>query len=208
MSRFLSLIAVAALATALNVPAQAPARKSAFDKAALEFYARHVWVIGSELKITVLDPKPSVELAGFRDVIVRVSNGSSTQDLKLLVSNDGSKIVQGSVYDINVNPFKKNYEQLRTEGHPSIGTPGAPVVIVAFSDLECPFCAVEAKMIREHLVQEYPTQVRYYFMDFPIDSIHPWAHPAAIAGRCVVRQEPAAYWDYQSWLFDHQDSVS
>jgi protein-disulfide isomerase len=208
MSRYLPLSAAALLVLSLTGAGQAPAKKSALDKAALEFYARHVWAIGGELKITVLDPKPSADLPGFQDVIVRVSSPAASQDLKIFVSNDGAKIIQGSVYDINVNPFKKDYARLKPQGSPSFGTPGATVVIVGFSDMQCPHCKDEAKMLRENLLKAYPTQVRFYFKSLPLDSIHTWARPAAIAGQCVFHENAEAFWNYHDWVFDQQENLS
>ena len=54
----------------------------------------------------------------------------------------------------------------------------------------------------------FPTQVRVYFKDFPLEPIHPWAKPAAIAGRCVFRQKPAAFWDFHDWIFEHQGEIT
>jgi len=31
---------------------------------------------------------------------------------------------------------------------------------------------------------------------------------AAIAGRCVFRQSPAAFWDYHDWIFEHQGDIT
>jgi protein-disulfide isomerase len=124
------------------------------------------------------------------------------------VSKDGQKIVQGNVYDVAQNPFKKELDLLRTEGQPSFGTPGAPVVLVEFSDYQCPFCAETARMLRENLLKAYPTQVRLYFKDFPLEQINPWAKPAAIASRCVFRQNPAAFWDLHYWIFDNQTGIN
>ena len=45
--------------------------------------------------------------------------------------------------------------------------------MVEFSDLQCPHCKGEAEMIRENLIRNYPTQVRLYFKDYPIESLHP-----------------------------------
>ena len=63
-------------------------------------------------------------------------------------------------------------------------------------------------MLRENLLKTYPKEVRLYFKDFPIDQIHPWARPAAIAGRCVFRQNPQAFWDYHDWIFDKQAEIT
>jgi protein-disulfide isomerase len=189
-------------------PAHSAARKSALDKAALEAYARHLWVLDPDYKVEISDAKSSMQLPGFKEVTVRVSQGGNSQEITLLVSNDGTKVLQGNVYDINQNPFKKELDKIKTQFQPSMGTPGAPVVIVMFSDFECPHCQDEAKMVRDNLLKAYPTQVRLYFKDFPLESIHEWAKPASVAGRCVFRQNPAAFWDYLDFVFAHQESIS
>jgi protein-disulfide isomerase len=116
-------------------------------------------------------------------------------------------VVQGSLYDIGQNPFKNDLDKLKTDLQPSFGTPGAPVVLVEFSDFECPMCKEEAKTLRDNLMSAYPKQVRFYFIEFPLDQIHPWAHAAAIAGRCIFRQNAAAFWDFHDWIFAHQDEI-
>jgi protein-disulfide isomerase len=139
---------------------------------------------------------------------VHASLGEASQDFPFLVSKDGSKILQAIVYDVNANPFKADLDKLKTEFQPSLGTPGAPVVLVTFSDFECPHCKDEAAMLRQNLVTAYPTQVRLYAKDFPLDSIHQWARPAAIAGRCVFRQNASSYWSYSDWIFAHQADIT
>ena len=84
-------------------------------------------------------------------------------------------MVQGNLYDISQNPFKADLDKLKTDLQPSFGTPGAPVVLVEFSDFECPMCKEEAKILRDNLLTAYPKQVRFYFIVFPLDQIHPWA---------------------------------
>src|SRR5205823_7803723 len=72
----------------------------------------------------------------------------------------------------------------------------------------CPFCKEEAKVLRTNLVSTYPKQVRLYFKDMPLDQIHPWAKAAAVAGRCVFKQSPAAFWDYHDWIYEHQGDIT
>jgi protein-disulfide isomerase len=50
--------------------------------------------------------------------------------------------------------------------------------------------------------------VRLYFKDFPIESLHPWAKSAAMAGRCVFQQKPDAFWDYHDWMYAHQPAIT
>jgi protein-disulfide isomerase len=206
MSRCFLLTLTAALLLAAPVSAQ-DQKKSALDKAVMEAYVRHLFVLKPEIKVQVADPKPS-QLDGFVEVAVHASLGGASQDFPFLVSKDGSKIVQAIVYNVNSNPFKPDLDKLKTEFQPSLGTPGAPVVLVAFGDFECPVCKTEAIMLRQNLLTAYPTQVRLYFKDFPIESLHPWAKPAAIAGRCVFRQNPASFWSYFDWIYAHQSDIT
>ena len=181
--------------------------KSAFDKPTLEAYIRHLFLLNPQLTVTVNDPKPS-SLPGFKEVRVRIAQGPQFQEVSLYVSNDGKKIVQGNFYDVANNPFKPELDKLHTQFQPALGTAGAPVVIVTFSDLQCPHCKTEAQMLRENLVKNYPTQVRLYFKDFPIESLHPWAKAAAMAGRCVYQQNPDAFWDYHDFVFSKQETLT
>jgi len=200
-----------ALTTAALFVAAGPAqtaKKSALDKAVLEAYVRHLFVMDSRITVQVSDPKPSTELPGYSDVTVHAALGPQSQDFKFLVSKDGSKILQGTVYDINNNPFKSDLDKIKTEGAPSFGTQGAPVVIVEFSDFECPFCKQEAAMLRANLPVSYPTQVHVYFKEFPLENLHPWAKAAAIDSRCVLKQSPMEYWDFNDWLFSHQAEIT
>jgi protein-disulfide isomerase len=203
MFRVTSLCLLGAL---LLGAADAP-QKSAFDKPTLEAYVRHLYVLQPQLTVNIGDPKPS-GLPGFKEVRVRISQGAQFQEVALYISNDGQKIVQGNFYDVAANPFKPELDKLKTQFQPALGTAGAPVAIVLFSDMQCPFCKGEAEMIRKNLIQNYPTQVRLYFKDYPLESLHPWAKAAAMAGRCVFQQNPDAFWDYFDYVYAHQEAIT
>ncbi len=201
-------IALTILATlALWSADTAPAKKSAFDKATLEAYVRHVFVWNAQVKVEIGDPTPA-PMPGFSQVKVHASQGAASADETLYVSKDGQKIVRGSVFDVTQNPFKPELDKLHTDLQPSMGTPGAPVVIVLFSDFECPYCKDEAKSLRSNLLATYPKEVRLYFKDMPLSQIHPWALQAAIAGRCIFKQNPEAFWDYHDWIYEAQSDVT
>lgn len=182
-------------------------KKSAYNKAELELYVRHLWVLLPTDTVTVGDPKPS-DVPGMQEIRVKITRGQASGEELLYVTKDGGKILQGMAYDVNFNPFKKDLDKLKTSFQPSLGTPGATVVIVLFSDFECPYCKVEAQMLRQNLISTYPTQVRLYFIDFPLEQLHPWARAAAIGGRCVFHQDPASFWEYYDWVYSHQETIT
>lgn len=205
MHRTLLLLGLAAVCL-LSAPGPAP-KKSALDKSTLEAYVRHLQVWGPQIKIEISDPKPA-PMAGFVEVDVHASAGNASLDLPLFISKDGQKILRGNVYDVSQNPFKPELDKLKTDLQPSLGTPGAPVVIVEFSDFQCGYCKEEAKLLRANLTSSYPKQVRLYFMDFPLEQLHPWARTASIAGRCIFRQNANAFWEYHDWIFEHQTEIT
>jgi protein-disulfide isomerase len=206
MLRKLTIFFTAAVALfGQSAPKQAD--KPTIDKPKLEAYIRHLFVWPPPIEITIGDPKPA-PLPGFFEVAIRGSQGEASQEETFYVSKDGQKIIRGTVFDLAQNPFKTDLDKIKTDYQPSIGTPGAPVVLVEFSDFECPYCQQQAKMLREELVKAYPKEVRLYYLDFPLESLHPWAKSAAMIGRCVFHQNAAAFWDYHDWIFENQEQVT
>ena len=203
-----SFIAALSLSAAPAAKSATPA-KSAFDKKNMEAYVRHLFVWPAEIDLQVSEPKPS-DVPGFSIVTVRASKGAAHQEERFYVSKDGQRIfqMQGNYYQIAKNPYQEQLSKLKTEGHPGFGTPGAPVVIAEFSDFQCHYCREEAKNVRQNLLKDYPKEVRFYFLDFPLEAVHPWAKTAAIAGRCVYRQNADAFWEYHDWIFEQQEQIT
>lgn len=77
------------------------------------------------------------------------------------------------------------------------GPASAPIVIVAFSDYECPYCK-RAEETVEEVIALYGDKVRYYHRDFPL-AFHANARPAANAARCA--NEQGKFWAYRTALF-------
>jgi protein-disulfide isomerase len=187
-------------------PAAKAARPPAFNAIALEAYVRHLLLWNDQINVKIAQPKPG-PMPGYSEVTATGSFGNVSLDEVFYVSTDGTKIVRGSVYDINQSPFQREQAMLKDLKDPYMGTPGAPVTLVAFSDYQCGYCKEEAKSIRANLLKAYPKEVVYYFREFPLDQIHPWARAASIAARCVHAANPAAYWDFHDWAFEKQQEI-
>jgi protein-disulfide isomerase len=199
------VVLAAGLSLALLFAQEKP--KSGVDKVALEAFIRHLLAVIPEVQIKIDDPKPSPD-PELRELDVHFTYGSRSQDETFYLSKDGRRIIRGYIYDLSQNPFKEDLDKLKLGLAPSFGTPGAPVVIVIFSDFECPNCKEEAKTLRQNLPTGFPKEARLYFKDFPIEQLHPWAKPAAIAGQCVFRQNPQAFWQYHDWIYEHQAEIT
>ncbi len=196
---------------------QAAAKKSqatvtvapTFDKAKIEAYLRHLEVWPSIITVKLDDPQPAAELPGYYKLAVHLAYNDARMDQSYFISPDGQKIFKGDVYDLNKNPFQANLDIIKTDHQPSFGgDKDAPVTLAVFGDFECPYCKEEATTLRQSLPSTFPGKVRVYFLDFPLESIHPWSREAAIAGRCVYQQGEDAFWKYHDWIYEHQQEVT
>lgn len=87
---------------------------------------------------------------------------------------------------------------------PRIGDPDAPVVIVEYTDFQCPYCSRHFQQTYPQIVENYVDtgEVLYVFKDFPLTSIHPQAVLAAEAARCA--RDQGAYIEMHDMLFNRQ----
>jgi len=93
-----------------------------------------------------------------------------------------------------------------TEGAPVLGDPKAPITLVEYSDFQCPVCRNLHDALRG-MLSNYP-QVKVVFKDFPLETMHPWARTAALAGRCAYQQNAKAFWKVYDSIYDNQDLIS
>lgn len=82
---------------------------------------------------------------------------------------------------------------------PAKGPVDAPVVIVEYSDFQCPFCRRTQTTLAQ-IAETYGDQVRHVFRDFPL-AMHKDAHRAAQAAQCA--HEQGAFWTYGEILFEN-----
>lgn len=90
-----------------------------------------------------------------------------------------------------------------TTGFNEIGRQDAPVSIIEFTDLQCPYCARFATRTFPELRRNYVDtgKVRYVSRDLPLP-FHAHAVPAAVAARCAGEQ--GRYWEFREALFAGQ----
>ncbi len=77
----------------------------------------------------------------------------------------------------------------------------APVVIVEFSDFQCPFCRKALPTLKQ-IKAVYGDDVAFVYKHFPLASIHPLAMRAAEASECA--RDQGKFWQYHDLLFENQ----
>jgi len=205
--RSIVLLYLACAGLAASQTKAPPSSASAFNKAEFEAYLRYLDLYRVPVTYKIDDPKPSKDVPGFSEVQVHLTFEGGSKDELYYVSPDGRTFIQGEVYKLNRNPFQANLDRLVLADAPSFGPATAPVTIVEFGDLECPDCRMEAPVLRHNVPDKFAEKVRVYFKDFPLESIHPWARAAAIAGRCVYHQSADAFWKFYDWMYENQPEI-
>ena len=104
--------------------------------------------------------------------------------------------IDGQLSDINTNFVLKDL----SVGEGEVQGDGE-VIIMEFSDYECPYCYTFASEtlvdVKSELVDK--GKAKYVFRDFPLEDIHPKARPAANAARCAGDQ--GKYFEFHDKLF-------
>jgi protein-disulfide isomerase len=88
-----------------------------------------------------------------------------------------------------------------TDGDPSIGPKGAPIVIVEFSDFNCGYCRKWYLDTLQTLLDRYPDQIQFFYLDYPL--LAESSVTAAQAAQCAFEQ--GAFWDYHDALFTREE---
>jgi len=92
-------------------------------------------------------------------------------------------------------------EVLRLDGAAVLGSGTSKLVLVEFSDFECPFCSRFAKEVFPQLKAKYvdPGLMQIVFRHNPLERIHKRARPAAVTAECARRQ--GKFWPTHDRLF-------
>ena len=85
------------------------------------------------------------------------------------------------------------------------GNSEAQVVLVEYSDFQCPACAQFYPIVKE-IVEEYSDDIRFEYKHFPLISIHALAVPAARAAEAAGQQ--GKFFEMHDKLFDNQRAWS
>ncbi|MBI1397375.1 MAG: thioredoxin domain-containing protein [Betaproteobacteria bacterium] len=96
---------------------------------------------------------------------------------------------------------------IHPEGAPQLGADDAPLMLIEFSDYQCPFCARHFHETMPKLREAFVDtgRLRYMVADFPIERLHPLALKASEAAHCAADQ--GKFWAMHDRLFQSQRAL-
>ena len=89
-----------------------------------------------------------------------------------------------------------------------LGKPDAPLTMVEFTDLQCPFCRQFHITAYEQIKKDYidTGKLRYISRDFPLAQLHPLAQAAAKASRCAGDQ--GKFWEMRHTILVNNPTLT
>ena len=87
---------------------------------------------------------------------------------------------------------------------PKKGSADAPVVLIEYTDYQCPYC-VRAQPTIAAVLERYGDSVVHVFKNLPLP-MHAQAKLAAEAALCAGDQDK--FWEMHDWLFANKDNIS
>jgi protein-disulfide isomerase len=100
------------------------------------------------------------------------------------------------------DPNRRN--TVKTGSAPAKGKADAKIVLVEFSDFQCPFCSRVTPTLAE-IAKTYPDDVKIVFKHLPL-SMHPKAPAAHAAAEAAHRQ--GKFWEMHDLIFANQAEMS
>jgi protein-disulfide isomerase len=149
--------------------------------------------------------KPSTA-DGLAEVVVVVGNPQGQQVTTFYVTPDGKHALVGDLIPFGAKPFAPAREALEKGANgPVRGPASAPVLVVEFSDLQCPHCK-DAQSVIEKLLADEPN-AKFVFQQYPLPQ-HNWAFKGAAYADCIGRTNKDAVWKFIQGTFDEQNNIT
>jgi protein-disulfide isomerase len=105
---------------------------------------------------------------------------------------------QAFLQDLKTNP------QAVIGESPTTGSAQSKLVLLEFSDFQCPYCADAHKILKQFMAK-HQDEVTLVYKHLPLQAIHQEAMPAAKAAWAANQQKK--FWEYHDALFNNQKQL-
>lgn len=205
-------LVVAALSASLTVSGQSPAgkaRSSAPKKAAavkalgpadVEQVLKRIYGYDPSMKWQIFLVRKA-PVPGMTEVLMNVNN----EFQHLFIAADGHYAISGDWMPFGPDLYAPARKKLMAADGISRGPEKPAVVMVEFSDLQCPHCK-DAQPVLEKLASDFP-QMKIIFQQYPLPK-HPWAAKAARYADCAGHANNAAAWKFIAGVYENQGGIA
>jgi protein-disulfide isomerase len=198
----LLLISLATAGCHAQVPASTTISPELARRIALTIRSRAQLPFTYDVKVT--DRRPAKEPGWDEVTVLMMEDGKPAHPMTFLLSKDNKTLAQMNTFDMSKDPRTL----VSDAGRPARGgSEKAPVTIVVYDDLECPFCARMHTQMFPAVLKRYGDKVRIAYKDYPLQQIHPWATHAAIDADCLAKQSQVGYWNLVDTLHNSLDGI-
>jgi protein-disulfide isomerase len=177
----------------------------ALSRRVVEYYGKSVSTPGVTFTVTKYE---DAGIPGWRKGTMVASLGQQSQSITFYVTADGHYAMRGDLIDLTVDPLEQVMRKISLDHQPERGPRDAKVILVEYSDFECPFCARVYATLENDVLKDYGDKVRFVFKNYPLTSIHPWAGDAALASECAFQQGNDKFWAMYNGLFAKQSDIN
>jgi protein-disulfide isomerase len=204
-----TLVVVTALLACLAMSGQGPAGKpssspaaaaTALTQADVENVLKRMYGYDPAIqwKVFVVRKAP---VPGMTEVLLNVNN----EFQHLFITADGHYAFSGDLMPFGRDLYAIPRKKLMAADGVAHGPAKPAVVMVEFSDLQCPHCK-QAQPFVEKLAADFP-QMKIVFQQYPLAS-HPWAAKAANYADCAGRMNNDAAWKFIARIYENQGGIA
>ncbi|HEV7674447.1 MAG TPA: thioredoxin domain-containing protein [Candidatus Angelobacter sp.] len=175
--------------------------------ARIERQIRATYKLPPEAPVVVGPLSPSPDWPGYEAFTVTIGEEGRKQDFPFLLAKDKKSIVRVNRIELSADPYGDVMKKIDVRGRPVRGAKQSKVVLVAYDDLQCPFCTMMHQILFPELLKEYGDRVTFVYKDFPLPN-HAWASHGAVDANCLAAQNEDAYWNFVDSVHAGQKEIN
>jgi protein-disulfide isomerase len=173
----------------------------------IERQIRATYKLPPEAPVLVGPFSSSPDWPGYEAFTVTIGEEGRKQDYPFLLAKDKKSIVRVNRIELSADPYRDVMKKIDVRGRPVRGAKQSKVVLVAYDDLQCPFCTMMHQILFPELLKEYGDRVTFVYKDFPLPN-HAWASHAAVDANCLAAQNEDAYWSFVDSVHASQREIN
>ncbi len=173
----------------------------------IERQIRATYKLPPEAPVLVGPFSSSPDWPGYEAFTVTIGEEGRKQDYPFLLAKDKKSIVRVNRIELSADPYGDVMKKIDVRARPVRGAKQSKVVLVAYDDLQCPFCTMMHQILFPELLKEYGDRVTFVYKDFPLPN-HAWANHAAVDANCLAAQNEDAYWSFVDSVHASQREIN